>query len=60
MHLVVNIAENTAEALKLFESARSMDTESGTVRLIRIACKAFQRRGCEKFQGKPLQHSFRK
>lgn len=29
-------------------------TESGTVRLIRTACKAFQRRGCEK-SGCPLQ-----
>ena len=34
MHLVVNMAEHTAEALKLFENAEgTMDTDSGTVRL---------------------------
>ena len=56
MHLVVNMAEHTAEALRLFESAEGMvdSSESGTVRLIRTACKAFQRRGCEK-SGCPLQ-----
>ena len=55
MHLVVNMAEHTAEVLKLFESADGvMDTESGTVRLVRTTCKAFQRRGCEK-SGCPLQ-----
>ena len=55
LHLVVNMAEHTAEALKPFESAEgSMDTESVIVRLIQTACTAFQRRGCEK-SGCPLQ-----
>ena len=57
MHLVVNMAEHTAEALKLFEiadGAVDTDREAGTVRLVRTVCKAFQRRGCEK-SGCPLQ-----
>ena len=57
MHLVVNMAEHTAEALKLFESAEGsmdVDREAGTVRLVRTPCKAFQWRGCEK-SGCPLQ-----
>ena len=43
MHLVVNMAKLTSEALRLFESAEGMmDTiESGTVHLIQTACKAF-------------------
>jgi hypothetical protein len=55
MHLVGNMAEHTCESLKLIE--RNFDTpvahafstdESGTVRLIHTACKALERRGCEK------------
>ena len=57
MHLLVNMAENVTEALKLFENANgTSDNESGTVRLVRTACKAFQRRACEK-SGCPLQFS---
>ena len=61
MHLVVNMAERTSESLKLVE--RNFDSqathaictehESGTVRLIRTACKAFEKRGDEK-SGCPL------
>ena len=61
MHLVVNMAEHTSESLKLVE--RNFDSqathaictvhESGTVRLIRTACKAFEKRGDEK-SGCPL------
>ena len=56
MHLLVNMAENVTEALKLFESANDTgdNQESSTVRLVRTACKAFQRRACEK-SGCPLQ-----
>lgn len=55
MHLLVNMAENVTEALKLFENANgTSDSESGTVRLVRTACKAFQMRACEK-SGCPLQ-----
>ena len=55
MHLLVNMAENVTEALKLFENANgTSDNESGTVRLVRTTCKAFQRRACEK-SGCPLQ-----
>ena len=48
MHLLVNMAENVTEALKLFESANGTgdNQESSTVRLVRTACKAFQRRAC--------------
>ena len=61
MHLVVNMAEHTSESLKLIERnfaseathAICTEHESGTVRLIRTACKAFERRGDEK-SGCPL------
>ena len=62
MHLVVNMAEHTSESLKLIE--RNYDSpatqavyttnEAGSVRLIRTACKALERRGDEK-SGCPLQ-----
>ena len=50
------MAENVTEALKLFESANGTgdNQESSTVRSVRTACKAFQRRACEK-SGCPLQ-----
>ena len=53
---LVNMAENVTEALKLFESANGTgdNQESSTVRLVRTACKAFQRRACEE-SGCPLQ-----
>ena len=62
MHLVVNMAEHVSESLKLFEQAHPTDTQSvtsndsssGTIRLIRTACKAFEKRGDEK-SGYPLQ-----
>ena len=57
MHLVVNMAEHISESLKLFEQAhfeQQSDGGSGIVRLIRIACKAFEKRGDEK-SGYPLQ-----
>ena len=59
MHLVVNMAETVSESLKLFEKAHMEDTqmsdsESGTIRLMRTVCKAFERRGNEK-SGYPLQ-----
>ena len=70
MHLIVSMAEHTAEALKLFENSHFegkpagsatvagigawRSSEAGTLRLIRIACKAFERRGDEK-SGCPLQ-----
>ena len=59
MHLVVNMAETVSESLKLFEKAHIEDTqlsdsESGTIRLVRTVCKAFERRGNEK-SGYPLQ-----
>ena len=59
MHLVVNMAETVSESLKLFEKAHMEDTllsdsESGTIRLVRTVCKAFERRGNEK-SGYPLQ-----
>lgn len=59
MHLVVNMAETVSESLKLFEKAHKeeiqlSDSESGTIRLVRTACKAFERRGNEK-SGYPLQ-----
>ncbi len=65
MHLVVNMAEHSSESLTLIEPnfelptteyAFSNKSESGTVRLIRTACKAFERRGDEK-SGCPLQFS---
>ena len=57
MHLLVNMAENVTEALRLFENANgTSDNESCTVRLVRTACKAFSRRACEK-SGCPLQFS---
>ena len=57
MHLLVNMAENVTEALRLFENANgTSDNESCIVRLVRTACKAFQGRACEK-SGCPLQFS---
>ena len=61
MHLVVNMAETVSESLKLFEKDHNSmedtqpnDSESGTIRLVRTVCKAFERRGNEK-SGYPLQ-----
>lgn len=59
MHLIVNMAETIAESLKLFEKAHTEDmhqseSESGTIRLVRTTCKAFEKRGNEK-SGYPLQ-----
>ena len=56
IHFVVSMAETTSEAIRLFEKAHHKDsdlevsenTEAGTIRLIRTACKAFERRGDEK------------
>ena len=57
MHLLVNMAENVTEALRLFENANgTSDNESCTVRLVRTACKAFSRQACEK-SGCPLHFS---
>ena len=52
MHLAVNMAEHVSESLKLFEqthltntqSVVSSDSGSGTIRLIRTACKAFEKK----------------
>ena len=62
MHLVVNMAEHSSESLKLTEQNYDQPTthavyatnEPGSIRLIRTACKAFERRGDEK-SGCPLQ-----
>ena len=62
MHLIVNMAENASEALKLIEQnydspvthSVHSTTEPSSIRLIRTACKAFERRGDEK-SGCPLQ-----
>lgn len=62
MHLVVNMAEHTSESLKLVERNFNSSTthaiynesESSSVRLIRTACKALERRGDEK-SGCPLK-----
>ena len=63
MHLVVNMAEHCSESLKLIEGnfdrpitnyVMHTKSEPGTIRLIRTACKAFERRGDEK-SGCPLQ-----
>ena len=65
MHLVVNMAEHASESLKLAErnynsptgpSAIYITNEPATIRLIRTACKEFERRGDEK-SGGPLQFS---
>ena len=60
MHLLVNMAENVTEALRLFENVNgTSDNESCTVRLGRLgrtACKAFSKWACEK-SGCPLQFS---
>ena len=56
MHMVVGMADNASESLKLFETNHEshedgqpeMCSEAGTVRLIRTACKAFEKRGDEK------------
>lgn len=61
MHLVVNMAEHASETLKLIKRnyedtskfAFNTDNESGTIRLLRTACKAFERRGDER-NGCPL------
>ena len=61
MHLVVNMAEHVSESLKLFKQAHPTETErhisndssSGTIKLIRIACKAFEKR--DEKSGYPLQ-----
>jgi len=46
------MAETVSETIHLFEKAHHEDvsenTEAGTIRLIRTACKAFERRGNEK------------
>ena len=52
------MAETIAESLKLFEKAhmdgtQQSEVESGTIRLVRTACKAFEKRGNEK-SGYPL------
>ena len=58
VHLIGNMADHAAEALKLFEMSYREDEqslqESGPVRLVRTACKAFERRGSEK-SGHPLK-----
>lgn len=58
MHVVVNMAEHASESLKLFENAlndsEAQQAEAGTIRLIRTACKSFEKRGDEK-SGYPLQ-----
>lgn len=65
MHLVVNMAEHASESLKLTERNYDSPTsayaihatnEPACIRLIRTACKAFERRGDEK-SGCPLQFS---
>ena len=56
IHFVVSMAETTSEAICLFEKAHHKDsdlevtenTEAGTIKLIRTACKAFERRDDEK------------
>ena len=56
MHIVVNFASEADKILKLFESniaeGRNPQalgtTESGSIRLIRTACKFFTSRGCDK------------
>ena len=58
MHVVVNMAEHASESLKLFENAlndsEAQQAEAGTIRLIRTACKSFEKRGDE-ISGYPLQ-----
>ena len=56
MHFVTNMAEHASEAMHLFENAYSDDnnTECKAVHLIRLVCKAFQRRADEK-SGYPIQ-----
>jgi len=45
IHFVVSMAETVSETIHLFEKAHHEDvsenTEAGTIRLIRTACKAF-------------------
>ena len=50
IHFVVSMAETTSEAIHLFEKAHHKDSELevSTIKLIRTACKAFERRGDEK------------
>lgn len=63
MHLVVNMAEHSSESLRLTERNFNLPTtkhvihkqgESGTIRLIRTTCKAFEWRDDEK-SGCPVQ-----
>ena len=60
VHLIANMADYSSEALRLFEGSYKDDiensacSESGPVRLIRLSCKAFERRGDEK-SGHPLK-----
>ena len=56
MHFVTNMAEHASEAMRLFENAYSdnTNTECRAVRLIRLVCKAFQKRADEK-SGYPIQ-----
>ena len=64
MHLVVNMAEHSSEALKLVENNYDPmptthafnSSEPGPIRLIRTTCKALERRGDEK-SGCPMQFS---
>lgn len=52
MHVVVNMAEHASESLKLFENAlndsEAQQPDAGTIRLIRTACKSFEKWGDEK------------
>ena len=56
VHFVVSMAETTSEAIRLFEKAHHKDselgvsgnTEAGTIRLIRTACKVFEHQGDDK------------
>lgn len=54
LHLLVNLAEQCNAVLREFELIHlhqgdtQQSSESGTIRLIRTACKAFEKHGCEK------------
>ena len=51
MHFIVGLADYSSEALRLFEEATLQTdhiSESGTIRLIRTSCKAFENRGNER------------
>ena len=61
LHYVVGLAECTDECLKLWESASdnlSVQSTSGTQRLVRTACKAFHHRGSQKAGSSVLFQSF--